>query len=62
MVAFILLIIGGLNLGLVSLGYDVLAMILGSGTLLLKLLYLLIGASAIYELVSHKKICKHCGK
>ena len=62
MVTFILLIIGGLNLGLGSLGYDVLDMMLGQGSTVLKVIYFLIGFSAVYEIISHKRICRECGK
>jgi uncharacterized membrane protein YuzA (DUF378 family) len=56
-IAFILIVIGGLNWGLVALGYNVVDML---GTTLAKIIYLLVGLSAIYEAVTHKKNCANC--
>ena len=68
MIAFILLVIGGLNWGLVGLGWlfggadwNVVHMILGSWAWLEGLVYLLVGVSAVLEVVTHKKTCKMCG-
>lgn len=61
MVAFILLLIGGLNWGLSALGYNVVEMVLGSWPKVMNGVYLLVGLSAIVELVTHKKNCKMCG-
>ncbi len=61
MVTFILLVIGGLNWGLVALGYNVVDTVLGAGGTLATLVYFLVGISAIVELVSHKKDCRACG-
>lgn len=58
--AFILLVIGGLNLGLSSVGYNAIDSIFGEDTMIIKVLYLIIGVSAIYEAVSHRKICRKC--
>jgi uncharacterized membrane protein YuzA (DUF378 family) len=56
-VAFILLIIGGLNWGLEVLGF-------GLGNYLpesiMMVIYALVGASALYELFSHKGMCRNC--
>lgn len=57
-VAFILLVIGGLNWLLEAFGYG-----LGSWGLpmmLVKLVYVLVGISAIYEVATHKKNCRDC--
>jgi uncharacterized membrane protein YuzA (DUF378 family) len=62
MVAFILVIVGGLNWGLMAFGFNLVNMLLGTWPMLEKLVYLLVGVSAVYELVSHKKMCKECGK
>ncbi len=59
-IAFILLIIGGLNWGLSALGYNVVEKVLGSWPTLVTVIYLLVGLSAIYEVVSHKGMCKAC--
>ncbi len=59
MVAFILLVVGGLNWLLVgAFNMNVVEMIF-SGTLL-KVVYILVGLSALYELVTHKGNCTMC--
>ena len=68
MVAFILLVIGGLNWGLVGLGWvvggganwNVVEMILGAGSTLSGVVYILVGLSAVWIGVTHKKDCKAC--
>ena len=60
MITFILLIIGGLNWGLVGLFGFNLVEIFGSG--IARIVYILVGLSAIYILATHKKDCKACGK
>ena len=62
MVAFILLIVGGLNWGLNAFGMNLVSMLLGSWPMVEKVVYLLVGASAVYELITHKDNCKECGK
>ena len=61
MVTFILLVVGGLNWGLTAVGYNVVGMLLGSWPALVQIVYILVGLSAIVELVNHKKDCKSCG-
>ena len=60
MIAFCLLIVGGLNWLLVAFNYNLVEMIFGSGSTLSMLIYVLVGLSAIYEVVMHKKQCKVC--
>jgi uncharacterized protein len=60
MVAFILLIVGGLNWGLTALGYNVVAMILGSMPMVEQVVYILVGLSAIYMIATHKATCTMC--
>lgn len=60
MLAFILLVVGGLNWGLAALGYNVVNMLLGSWPAVEKAVYLLVGLSAVYEAVMHKANCKAC--
>lgn len=66
MVTFILTIVGGVNWGLVGLGgfaggdWNVVHLILGSWPVVEWLVYVLVGASAVYLLVEHKKSCKYC--
>ncbi|MBI5400513.1 MAG: DUF378 domain-containing protein [Candidatus Yonathbacteria bacterium] len=61
MIAFILLVVGGLNWGLDALGYNVVDMVLGAGSTAGKVAYLLVGLSAVYIAVTHKGDCKTCG-
>ncbi|MBI1956998.1 MAG: DUF378 domain-containing protein [Candidatus Niyogibacteria bacterium] len=60
-IAFTLVIIGGLNWGLTALGWNVVNLIVGSWPIVEKLVYLLVGLSAIWLVVMHKKDCKMCG-
>ncbi len=61
-IAFILVVIGGLNWGLVAINanYDVVAAVLGAGSIIARIVYALVGISAIYLAVMHKKDCKSC--
>lgn len=48
----ILVIVGGVNWGLVGLfNFDLLATIFGAGSLLSRVVYILVGASALWQLV-----------
>ena len=66
LVAWILLVVGGLNWLLVGLGgfmganWNVVAMLLGSWPRVEWLVYVLVGLSAVYEVVTHKTNCKNC--
>lgn len=67
MIAFILLAIGGLNWGLVGLGWlagsqdwNVVHMILGSSMQIEAVVYVLVGLSAAWLLVTHRKDCRTC--
>ncbi len=58
-IAFILLIIGGLNWGLWGLfGIDLVSYLPG---VLATIVYVLVGLAALWELFTHKKNCKMCG-
>ena len=59
MVAFILLVVGGLNWLLFAFNYNLVEMIFGSSVIAM-ILYVLIGLSAVLEVVTHKKNCKMC--
>jgi uncharacterized membrane protein YuzA (DUF378 family) len=67
-VAFILVIIGGLNWGLVGLGawfgsnWNLVDWILGSWPSIEALVYVLVGLSALVLIFTHKKTCKACEK
>lgn len=57
-VTFILLVIGGLNwlaVGLLNTGIDALV-----GATVAKVIYILVGLSAIYQVATHKGDCKAC--
>lgn len=56
-VAFILLVVGGLNWGLVALGYNLVEMVLGMG-MAAKVVYGLVGVSAIMMLFAGGKCCQ----
>ena len=60
MVAFVLLVVGGLNWLLVAFNYNLVESVFGSGTTLTMVVYLLVGLSAVYEVVTHKSNCKNC--
>lgn len=56
--AFILVIIGGLNWLLVGLFDWGIANILGAG--ISRVIYILVGLSAVYLIATHKRDCKCC--
>ena len=58
MIAWILVIIGGLNWLLIGLFNFNVVMYLGD--LLSRIVYVLVGLSALYELFTHKGNCKMC--
>ena len=61
MVAWILLIIGGLNWLVFGLfGWDVGQLFGGMYSVVAKIIYILVGLSALYELFTHKANCKMC--
>ena len=63
MVAFLLLIIGGLNWLLVGLfSWDVGQLFGGMTAMVSRVIYVLVGLSALYLIVSHKSTCKMCDK
>ena len=62
MTAWILVIIGGLNWLLVGLfQWDVGMLFGGMAAIVSRVIYVLVGLSAIYELFTHKNNCKMCG-
>lgn len=62
MVAFTLLIVGGLNWGLWALlNFNLVETIFG-GLGLSKIVYILVGVSAVYIAATHMSDCKVCGK
>ncbi len=62
-VAFILLVVGGLNWLLLGLfGWDIGEVFGGQDALVSKVIYILVGLSALYELATHKQNCRNCEK
>ncbi|MCL5781793.1 MAG: DUF378 domain-containing protein [Patescibacteria group bacterium] len=59
-IAFILVVVGGLNWGLVGVGAGDVVMLLGAT--LAKIVYVLVGLSALWLIVTHKGSCKYCTK
>lgn len=69
-ITFVLVVIGGLNWGLVGIGnlmgnaadsWNVVRMLLGQWAVVENIVYLLVGLSAIVLLVGHKGDCRACG-
>ncbi len=62
MVTFLLLVVGGVNWLLFGLlGWEIGSLVGGMDSMVAKVIYILVGLSAIYELATHKKSCKECG-
>ena len=62
MIAWILLIVGGLNWLLQGLiGWEIGDLLGGMSAPISRLIYILVGLSAVFEIVTHKKTCKMCG-
>lgn len=60
-VSFVLVIIGGLNWLLVGLfNWDVGVLFGGQTAIISRVVYVLVGLSAVYLAAMHKKDCKHC--
>lgn len=51
-ITFVLLVVGGLNWGLVGLfDFDLVAALFGEGSLLSRIVYTLVGVSALYQIL-----------
>ncbi len=65
-IAFLLVIIGGLNWGLIALGtymgsnWNIVNLLLGSWGWLENFIYLLVGLSALMLAFTHRKSCREC--
>ena len=60
-VAFILLVVGGLNWLLVGVaGWDIGKLFGGMDALVSRVIYILVGLSAIMLVVTHKNDCRNC--
>lgn len=68
LIAFVMVIVGAINLGVFGIvpadangeGFDLVQQIFGFNPDVLNVVYILIGASGIYLLVTHFKECKVC--
>ncbi len=60
MVTFLLLVVGGLNWLLIGVAdFNLVTTIFGAGTVT-KVVYILVGLSAVVELLTHKSRCSMC--
>lgn len=58
---YTLVVVGALNWGLVGLfNYNLVSMLFGSMPALEQLVYVLVGASAVYSVATHTWDCKSC--
>lgn len=61
MITFILLVVGGLNWLLVgAFDFNLVTTIFGDATVMTKIVYVLVGLSALVEIFTHKKSCRMC--
>ena len=61
MIAFLLLIIGGLNWLLVGLfKWDIGEIFGGMDNIVSRIIYILVGLAALVEIFGHKNLCKNC--
>jgi uncharacterized membrane protein YuzA (DUF378 family) len=64
-ITFLLLVIGGLNwlvYGLTGGNWEIGSLLGGMDSTLSRLVYILVGISAIVEIAQHKSNCKNCDK
>lgn len=63
MLAFILVVVGALNWGLVGLmNFNLVDLLFSSMPGIVRVLYILVGASAVYLAATHMNDCKMCAK
>ncbi len=61
MVAFLVLVVGGLNwLAVGAIGWDLGNLFGGQDALISRVIYIVVGLAALYELFAHKSRCKEC--
>lgn len=62
-VMFLLVVVGGVNWGLVGLlDFNLVERLLGGMPMLVKVVYVLVGVSAVFLVLGHKGDCKLCSK
>ncbi|PIR85496.1 DUF378 domain-containing protein [Candidatus Kaiserbacteria bacterium CG10_big_fil_rev_8_21_14_0_10_45_20] len=60
-IAFIFLVVGGLNWGVFAIfNWEIGSLFGGMDAMISKVIYILVGLSAVYFAVTHKKACKDC--
>lgn len=63
MVAFVLVVVGAVNWGLVGLAdFNLVEMVLGMESTLTTVVYVLVGVSGVWLAITHSADCKTCGK
>jgi uncharacterized membrane protein YuzA (DUF378 family) len=61
MITFILLVVGGLNWGIfATTGWEIGSLFGGMDEVISNVIYILVGASAVYQIVTHKTYCNMC--
>lgn len=61
MVTFVLVCVGALNWGLLGLlDFNLVNSLVGAWPMVEKLVYILVGLAAVYELATHNTRCKEC--
>ena len=59
-IAFALVVIGSINWLLVAFNFNLVDAIFGQGSVMAKIVYILVGIAALLLVVTHKKHCKRC--
>ncbi len=63
MATYLLVVVGALNWGLIGLfNVNAVALLLGTMPSVMNTVYILVGASAVYEFATHMGNCKVCEK
>lgn len=63
MVSFLLMVVGAVTWGTAELfQFNVVDMVFGAGSQLGQMVYVLVGASGLYQVATHKGYCKECAK
>ena len=61
-IAAILLVVGGLNWGLVGFfNFDLVAALFGAGSIFARIIYVLVGLAAVYQIVTIRAIQRRWG-
>lgn len=62
-IAFVLVIVGGINWAVFAVsGWDIGHLFGGMDAMISKIIYILVGVSAVYLAITHKKACADCVK